>query len=650
MNYFKDKGLFDLKNTLSEEEINIKDTTPLPTSVSINNSDAIIINKYIERQNRSIDDNNSQLLNGVYVSKNRNALPLSILNTTNFFCARYSSSIANGVVFQNNNLSLNSNLFINFWIYPIYSAQILKPICILTKGDNKSFGEYTILISVDKKLQFAFTSNGISTILKTNNIINEKKLTFISIIKTISNVSIYVNNIRDTQLSFQVNPLKSDNPLLIGVGYNTSNLNGYIDNLTISDNINDTTNMMSIFYNYKPTDHYFIFEKGILMYNGYNYSKNINYAAPITIYDAKFFCEILENYCNGLCYNGKSYLYYSYYIDDNLVNKDCYVYEKASILTIASNDFVSIKIELEKQKNISLSQKYLLNGYYKSFTEEIYYFVNGELYQYNQNASMYQLVLMDLATAANLILIVNDIVLLEIINNKFLYYSGYVIESEYETTNTILKKKAQYNFGQNNSIIDFIGEVKIGAFNLSNTTNITPFKSIENTFINSNITSNESTIPVSKELSININNLTNNTSNIIPSYLYAYDGLNTNITGLLHTSGEYFIKTIPKLSNKLQVDFKLNLENDLIDLLLRNQITIGKQIIINYNKSLDIGLYNFSIITSSLIKIKIANRDYSINSMVPQHILFHNTSEICNIELTFYYQKINQVCKFILID
>ena len=58
MNYFKDKGLFDLKNTLSEEEINIKDTTPLPTSVSINNSDAIIINKYIERQNRSIDDNN----------------------------------------------------------------------------------------------------------------------------------------------------------------------------------------------------------------------------------------------------------------------------------------------------------------------------------------------------------------------------------------------------------------------------------------------------------------------------------------------------------------------------------------------------------------------------------------------------------------
>ena len=78
----------------------------------------------------------------------------------------------------------------------------------------------------------------------------------------------------------------------------------------------------------------------------------------------------------------------------------------------------------------------------------------------------------------------------------------------------------------------------------------------------------------------------------------------------------------------------------MIDLLLRNRITIGKQIIINYNKPLDIGLYNFSIITSSLVKIKIANKEYSINSMIPQHILFHNTSEICNIELTFYYQKI----------
>ena len=103
MNYLNDRALFDLKNTTPDQQIYNKELTP-PQSVSINNGNSVIVTKYIEISNRSCDSSNSLLLDGVYVTKNRNSLPLSILNTTNFFCSRYSSSISKGVVFQNNNL------------------------------------------------------------------------------------------------------------------------------------------------------------------------------------------------------------------------------------------------------------------------------------------------------------------------------------------------------------------------------------------------------------------------------------------------------------------------------------------------------------------------------------------------------------------
>jgi hypothetical protein len=647
MNYLNDRALFDLKNTTPDPQIYNKELTP-PQSVSLNNGNSVLVTKYIEISNRSSEASNSLLLDGVFVTKNRNPLPLSILNTTNFYCSRYSSAISKGIVFQNNNLSLNSNLFINFWIYPIYSVQILKPISILTKGDSKSFGEYTVQITVDKKLQFGFSANGINTVLKTNNIIHEKKLTFVSIVKTISKISIFLNNIADNQMTFQVNPLQSSNPLLIGIGYNTTDLNGYIDNLTISDNVNDTLNMIYLFYTYQPIDYYFTFQKGLITFNGYNYTKNINSVTPNGIYDAKFFCELLDNYCNGICNSSNKYLYYSSFEDNSVNVNNSIIYEKASIFTIANHDFVSIKMDIDNQKNISLSQKYLLNGYYKSFTEEIYYFVNGELYQYNQYNNMYSLVSLDMNTAVNLMNIINDICVLELINNKFIYYSSYVLDDSNQAINDIFRKKSQYNFGQNNSIINFIGEVKLGSFNSINTETINPFKNLDNIVDNNTVESNTiKNSPISKEFA---DIITNNISNVMTSYLYAYDTNNINISGLLNTSGDFFINKLPKLTNKLQVDFKLNDETDLIDLLLRNQISIGKQVIINYFKPLDIGIYNFSIITSSIIKIKMANKEYSINSMIPQHILFHNTSEICNIELTFFYQKINQICKFIVID
>jgi hypothetical protein len=653
MNIFKDKDLFDLQNVISTNTKDILNKNLVPTDfVNNNKGNSSLLIKYNEINNRSSESSNSSFLNGVYVTKNSNPLPLSMLNTTNFVCSRYSSSIKNGIIYQDIKVSFKTYMFISFWIYPIYSSQNLKPMSIITKSDSNSYGDYTIQLGTDNRLLFGYTVNGLNVVLKTNSVINEKTLTFVAIIKNMSSLYIYINNIYDSQVYAPIDPVQTNNPLMIGIGYNTNDFNGYIDNLTISDNITDLTNIISFFFKCKPIDYFLTFKNGIITFNGYNHSNNINIVEPKSIFDAKFLCELLENYCNGFCNNNNKYLFFNdNQYNDTIVNNSI-IYEKTNVMSVANIDFVSIKISLEKEKNVSLSQTYLLNGYYKSFTEETYYFANGELFQYNTSLNSYTPVPLDISSSINLLFIINDVNVVEYVNNKFIYYSSYLINNSNSITNTVLRKKPDCTFGQNNSFINFYGHTNIGSYIFTRETNSTPFRNLDNQEdITSNITDNKSNIPYIKVLNNDLaTNTVSNNTNVITSYLYAYDTNNLNISGLLNVPGDFFINTMPKITNKIQIDFNLMEEFDIVDFMLRNHISVGRLVIANFSKPLLSGIYNFSIITSSIIKIKIANKEYSVNSMIPQHILFHNTTEICNIELTFYYQKINQVCKFVVIE
>lgn len=652
MNILNDNNLFDFENNDSSNTIDILNRNLVPTDF-INNkqgSSSVLI-KYNEINNRSCESSNSSFLNGNYVTKNINPLPLSMLNTINFICPRYSSSIKKGIIYQDINIILKKYIFISFWIYPIYSSQNLKPISILTKSDSGSYGDYTIQLGTDKKILFGYTVNGLNTVLKTNSIIKEKTLTFVAIIKNMSTLYIYLNNRFDSQIYTRVDPVQTNNPLMIGIGYNTNDFNGYLNNLTISDNITDLTNIITFFFKCKPIDYYLSFLNGIITYNGYNLTNNINEVQPKSINDAKFLCELLENFCNGFCKTNNKYLFFNNNEYNDIVVDNSTIYEKMNVLSVANIDFVSMKISLEKENNISLTQTHLLNGYYNSFTEEPYYFINGELFEYNPSLNSYTLVKIDLSSCINLLFIINDINVVEFINNKFIYYSSYVVDNS-NTTNTVLRKKPNYIMGQNNSYINFCGQINTGSYIFNNESKSNPFKNLYDEDTPTSTIDNKTNIPYIKVLEndLGINTVSNHSSVKKVSYLYAYNTNNLNISGLLNVPGEYFINTMPKITNKIEIDFNLTEECDIIDFLLRNHVSVGRLIIINYTKPLINGIYNFSIITSAIVKIQIENKEFSVNSMIPQHILFHQTNEICNIELSFYYQKINQVCKFVIIE
>jgi hypothetical protein len=111
-----------------------------------------------------------------------------------------------------------------------------------------------------------------------------------------------------------------------------------------------------------------------------------------------------------------------------------------------------------------------------------------------------------------------------------------------------------------------------------------------------------------------------------------------------------FINTLPKLENTYNIDFELDISIDIIDILLTRQIDLSRQIIFNFNKPLSPGIYNFSIITNSYVVVKINGKEHIINSQTPMHILFHNAKPFLELEMSFYYEKITQIVRFMIAE
>jgi hypothetical protein len=138
-----------------------------------------------------------------------------------------------------------------------------------------------------------------------------------------------------------------------------------------------------------------------------------------------------------------------------------------------------------------------------------------------------------------------------------------------------------------------------------------------------------------------------NTNN---SFLFIYDTKQINITGTLNKCYDTYINTLPKLENKYNIDFEFDSTVDLVDILLTRQVDLGRQVIYNYNKPVCPAIYNFSIVTNSYVNVKINGRDYVINSQAPMHILFHNFKNILELEVSFYYEKVSQIVRFMMAE
>ena len=152
----------------------------LPTEPTGSNCCGVIYNRI---NDKVVNSDSANLLNGIYVSENTNPIPNSLTTMNVLNLKRYSSGIVNNLVITDSKLSLPNDVFIYFWLYVIYTNSFVKPITILTKGSSTSYGEYTLQILPNRTLSFYYTLNGTMNKISSFSQIPERSLIFISIIK-----------------------------------------------------------------------------------------------------------------------------------------------------------------------------------------------------------------------------------------------------------------------------------------------------------------------------------------------------------------------------------------------------------------------------------------------------------------------------------
>ena len=269
-------------------------------------------------------------------------------------------------------------------------------------------------------------------------------------------------------------------------------------------------------------------------------------------------------------------------------------------------------------------------------------FNNGNLICYNKDMGKYEYANLEEIDAIN---IINEFtqIIGYIESDRYIFYVSYSsITPNAEFKNRFRMKMLSYNLGSINSDIHFIGSQSIGSQRMiSNTTLINTIAENNNNNVNENF----------KKIEI-VDRLPeiNNSKNTASSSLFIYNTKQLNITSALNKCYETYINSLPKLENTCNIDFEFDNTVDLIDILITRQVDIGRQIVYNFNKPLSPGIYNFSIITNSYLAVKINGKDYVINSQNPMHILFHNSKPLLELEISFYYEKISQIVRFMVAE
>lgn len=635
--------------------------------------------------NRSSNYPSSNVLHGTYTTRNLNPLTNDVITNAILYLPRFTSGITKNIVYTKSlitegTLSLVEKYSIHFWIYPITLSNMSNSVNLITKGNSaiNSYGEYTIQIGVDGRIFVGFTSNSSNIILRSNRPLATNQATFVSIIKSMSSIIIYFNNVIDNQVSLSSIPTPTTNPVVIG----SQLLNGYIDNIIITASTDNK--LKSQLYSYVPTTYVFTFHNGTITYNGYNIVNKINLVLPKNNPNAKFFNYLLENHSNGFIEQPDNlFIYFSFptkntsLITDNTGN----IYNKINMLRIGSFDFVNLAIDLIETNDVQYNTYSLMDGYYSNFNGETYYFSSGIMYEYDTNTnSIISAVLTRERVNYILLSITAALAVRYSSQNTYVFYSYfkdmYIPDEETITKHTVfIQKVSHFTIGNSCSITDIVGNVNIGTFNFNCETNSkvlekqysserslkeTPNMS-RNIFqtrlssISSNPPLGQNTLSRIDDVKPSVISNTNESYTMFPvstndNKVFIYNTNGMDLLAITNTFSSNFVDTIPILTNSSTFDFVIGSEMDLIDVLFKTIAPLSSYIVFNMNNTLPIGMYQLSIMSNTPIKIILNGKESLINSLVPQHNVFHHNGNVLCLEIQFYYRRVTQITKLLLLQ
>ena len=641
--------------------------------------------------NRSSNNPSPNLLHGTYTTRNINPLNNDVISNAILYLPRFTSGLTKNIVYTkslitNGSLSLVENYSIHFWIFPMTLSNMSNSINLITKGNSamNSYGEYTVQIAVDGRIFVGFTSNSSNIILRSNRQLLSSQATFVSIVKTMSSIIIYLNNVLDNQMNLTSVPTPTTNPVVIG----SQLLNGYIDNIIISTLVD--SNFRKQQYSYIPTTYVFMFDSGKITYNGYNIVNKINVVLPINNTNAKFFNYLLENHSNGFMeQSNNTFLYFSFPTKNITLttNESGYIYNKINVSRIGSFDFVNLAIDLVETNDIQFKTYSLMDGYYSNFNGETYFFSSGMVYDYdNATNSIITSVLTREKVNYILLSITAALAVRYSSPNTYIFYSYFKDiflpePSSIQTHSVFIQKVSHFTIGNSCSITDIVGNVNIGTFNFTCETNLkilekqySSERSLkeETTDMYRNIFQNHSSnnqilqntlthidnidiVDIAEPL-----NVLKMTPNIDASYatfpiqsnnkIYVYNTNGMDLLAITNTFSSNFVSTIPVLENSSTFDFKIGTEMDLIDVLFKTTAQLSSYIVFNMSNNLPPGMYQLSIMSNTPIKILLNGKESLVNSLVPQHMVFHHNGNLLCLEIQFFYRRVTQITKLLILQ
>jgi len=624
---------------------------PVPATISgaSGHDNSVVYNK-IEKE--VINPATAILLKGQFVSQNTNSIPDSLTSQNVLNLKRYASGTTVDLSFTGDKFSLTTDVYLYFWVYVIYT-NYTKPITLLTKGKGNDFGEYTVQILPNKTISFLFSFNNTMYSVKTNSIIPERTPVFVSIIKKVNSISIYLNNKLDVSANQSGVATSTTNPVLIGYGSNSNPFTGYLDNLMISTFPMDGVALIDKYFSYIPNSLYFELSNGVLTYNGYNVAIGITTPSPSNNDTANLICTVLDNYSNGYSLDGNKYIYYMSY-QSKISNQTGLINEKYTTLLLANTIFTRLKMNCIVSYNVSFDESVPLNGYTTTFTGEVFYFKDGVVYEYDINSNTMVPSQITQTQADYLLLSISLVNTYRFAFGLFSFFT-YAKESKAAsaTQNKVVQKMKYYTMGGINTLIDYDGLCVNGTatfFNSGDTINVAnSFKNIAVGETKNDIETNNS-IVINKGASFEASRSDDPIKTAMfdnSNAIYIYTG--QNVIPLINRCSNIFVDNLPVLEKSIPICIEYNRDIDLMSYLFANNITINRHVFLSCKLDAEPGIYNISIISNTHSVITISGQTYQINTNAPEHILFHNSNSQIAIDLKFYYQKLNQAAKFIII-
>ena len=651
---------------------------------------------YEIRQNHALvsDPSKTVLLNGYYATTNERPLPDALTMDALYFMERIVSNDIHGVQAVNDArmiTAFSQNYAVHMWVYPIYNtASLTKPITLLTKGNANTMGEITLQILPDRRILFG-TSNAT---LRSINSIPEKKRTLVSAIRIGNVINIYFNATLNAQLNINAATPATSNPLVVASGYGSNAaFAGMIENLIVNTYLNDTSNdvaYMRSLVSFEPISHLYEFTKGRMTFNSFMNGQGRAEIAPANITKAKLYATQLGVQCGG---------FHHTLVDD--ITPNTFVFFAVADTSEIPNPPPSVQVlqpvPLENRptayfksyyfaptatsSKVVLANKSLnvegmgnvLQGFYKTVLNEPLLFNNGSLMEYDTATGMYNYKVLTQSQADELLLRIDKAVSYNNILSNYYQFSLYdIIRSDVDAAasmndnihdvslisqsplNSVRCKIKQYTFGEINSIQDFIGTTRQGTYSFTNIPPIVELPKTENRVGFRSVDGDNTTLNPSVQVRSlpSLPSSSTASSQDYHNYLYVYNAQSMNMNTALYSQSSLRPSSLPILekSISLQNVFDIDTELDMTDLLLRNAISTPRYIIATVFITAPAGIYNLTVVSNTFVTVRIGNRDYTVNSLSPQHIPFHKSSAVLEMSVEFNFARVNNIVRCMIMS